>query len=121
MSYSSVISSKFHSDILIIAGDDLVYSAGQHPVNAELLSADNYFPYKIKNIDGENYFITERKTDYVDWRFISMIRCDELLADINNLKRLVIVIFILSIVLSTGIGFNFSGLITRTLVRLSRE
>ncbi|NLX76928.1 MAG: sensor histidine kinase [Clostridiaceae bacterium] len=120
MSYSSVISSKFHSDILIIAGDDLVYSAGQHPVNAELLSADNYFPYKIKNIDGENYFITERKTDYVDWRFISMIRCDELLADINNLKRLVIVIFILSIVLSTGIGFNFSGLITRTLVRLSR-
>ena len=120
MSYSSVVSSEFHSDILIIAGEGLIYSAGQHPVNTKLISSDSYCPYKITAIDGVNYFVTERKTDYVDWRFISMIRCDELLADIDNLKQFVIIIFILSIAISTGIGFKFSGFITGTLVQLSR-
>jgi len=119
MSYSSVISSKFHSNILIMAGSDLIYSAGQHPVNVNMLSEDDYSPYRIKAIDGINFFITERKTDYVDWRFISMIRCDELLSDINNLKTFVFIIFILSVIVSIGIGFKFAGLITRTLVRLS--
>lgn len=120
MSYSPVISPKFHSDILVIADDNLIYSAGHHQVNAELLSDDSYYPYKITTIEDVSYFITERKTDYVNWRFISMIRCDELLADINSLKRFVLVISIISIAVSTGVVFRFAGFISGKLAGLSR-
>ena len=119
MSYSSVVSSKFHSDILVIAGEDLIYSTGNHQVNGKILS-DSYYPYKITAFDDVNYFITERKTDYINWRFISMIHCDELLADINSLKQFVLIIFMLSIFISTGLGFKFSGFISDTLGGLSR-
>jgi two-component system, sensor histidine kinase YesM len=110
-------SKKIDGEILIASKNDLIYPREtETPFKEAALSAGS--GYQIKNIDKKNYFLVHIKSNYFEWEYLNIIPFNHIFKDINIIKTLLVIIFILMFLGVTFLGIRFARNITSPLENL---
>lgn len=108
------------SDIILKAGSDVVYPYRQLPeaVSAGLNPLPGSGGYEIKNLDGREIFLSQKKSAYTDWVYYNMASYDEIFERIIWLKNSLIVVYLIAILVVLALGMVFARSLTRPIRHL---
>ncbi|APO42724.1 two-component sensor histidine kinase [Paenibacillus xylanexedens] len=108
------------SDIILKAGSDVVYPYRQLPeaVSAGLNPLPGSGGYEIKNLDGREIFLSQKKSAYTDWVYYNMASYDEIFERIIWLKNILIVVYLIAILVVLALGMVFARSLTRPIRQL---
>lgn len=110
-------SSKMDGEFLITSEDNLIFPK-ETSISFKELALPLDTGYQIKKIDNKNYFLVHIKSNYYDWGYLNIIPFNQIFENINMVKTLLIIVFILMFVVVTLLGIRFAKNITSPLENL---
>ncbi|CAI6085696.1 hypothetical protein PAECIP112173_04728 [Paenibacillus sp. JJ-100] len=110
------------SQLLIIDGTEVIYptesNVSKSEIAAELKRTE---PYWIASLDQGKYFVARAYSSYTNWNYLYTTPFDQMFKQIQFVKQLVMVIFIMIFLVALVIGAKFSRSITHPIAQLIKK
>ncbi|WP_341280821.1 sensor histidine kinase [Paenibacillus sp. FSL H8-0537] len=108
------------SDILLKAGEEVVYPYGQMPegVAEALQPLQAGDGYEIKKVNSETTFLSQRKSSYTGWMYYNIVPYNHIFETVVWLKNLLVIVYGLTFVVVVAIGMAFARSLTRPIRQL---
>jgi len=76
---------------------------------------------KIYDIDGTKYLINYGKSDYTKWNYIYLLPYENIFKNLNLIRTVLIVCFLITFIIVDFIGIGFANKITNQIIVLSKK
>lgn len=110
------------SQLLITDGKEVIYPTEPSVSEAEIESElKRIQPYGIATFEQGRNFVARAHSSYTDWVYLYMTPFDQMFKQIQFVKQLVTVIFIVIFLAALVFGFRFSRSITQPIAHLIKK
>lgn len=110
------------SQLLITDGKEVIYPTESAVSEAEIESElKRTQPYGIAMFEHGRYFVARANSSYTDWTYLYTTPFDQMFKQIQFVKQLVTVIFIMIFLVALIIGAKFSRSITHPIAQLIKK
>ncbi|MDP9702621.1 two-component system sensor histidine kinase YesM [Paenibacillus intestini] len=110
------------SQLLIVDGTEVIYPTESTVSKSEIASElKRTQPYGIATLEQGKYFVARTHSSYTDWNYLYTTPFDQMFKQIQFVKQLVMVIFIMIFLVALVIGAKFSRSITHPIAQLIKK
>ncbi len=110
------------SQLLIVDGTEVIYPTESNVSKAEIASElKRTQPYGIATLEQGKYFVARAHSSYTSWNYLYTTPFDQMFKQIQFVKQLVIVIFIMIFLAALVFGAKFSRSITHPIAQLIKK
>lgn len=122
LTYNSVSSQKYKSDIICYADGNILsyqdFKVSNEDINYVLRQNKNWGEIFFK---GSKYMFLSKNLSTTNWQFISILRLDSILSDVGSMRKWYLLCFILVVLLIAFLAIKFADMICHPVVSLSRS
>jgi two-component system sensor histidine kinase YesM len=107
-------------NLVIYSENEIIYSSNKKSsINIDDLKTKYNSSYEIADIDFEKYFITYDKSSYTKWNYANLISYNSIFEKLQDLRRVLISVFILIFFIVILISIRFAIGITKPIEQLT--
>lgn len=122
LSYSSLSSQKYGSNIISYAdGNLLSYNDSQLSERDISLALNQNKSWGKINLSGTKYFYVVKNSGETNWKFINILKSDNILSDISSMQNWYLFLFLLLVLFLMFLAAKFADVICLRVVKLSHS